>query len=99
MHDGHANWLLALESRLLYLRLLQDRYKLSDDIVIATSTEWYAQIGLGMIKKGVLGIAHHLFRKALAVKKNSPVFPWNFYKSTAKMKLKQLLMQHEPRVT
>jgi hypothetical protein len=47
-----------------------------------------------MVKKGLLGGAQTLIKKAIIGKRASKVFPWEFYKSTAKLKLKQLMVQH-----
>jgi hypothetical protein len=82
-----------LEARLLYSRLMEERFGVAHDLITAAATDWYVQIGVGMVKKGLLGGAQTLMKKAILGKRGSKVFPWDFYKSTAKLKLKQLMVQ------
>lgn len=77
---------------------MEERYNVAHDIITSASTDWYVQIGVGMVKKGLLGGAQTLMKKAIVGKRGSKVFPWDFYKSTAKLKLKQLLVQLEPEI-
>ena len=99
IHDSHITALQILEGRLAYTHMISDRYGISEDSMTRNVTDWLVQVAALMVKKGTFGSAEYLIRKALLSKKTTDFFSWGVYKATARLRLKQLMMEANTNIT
>ncbi|KRW98378.1 Protein kinase-like domain [Pseudocohnilembus persalinus] len=91
-HDNLLTWDQILIGRELYSYKLIERFKLDVKMTNNYIQSWNIQNAKGMVKKGLYDAANPKMREAVKLKKinQNLGFNWEFYKNTAKLKLKEL---------
>ena len=80
-----------LNSREIYSLALFSKYSLERETINKIRSSWYVQNVKGMLKKGIYGAADRKMKKASKfrrVEDGLSEFSWEYYKITAKLKLK-----------
>lgn len=90
MFDSDLTWIELLESRMLYTRMLNDKFSIPKEKVVKAKTDFMIQVVNQMLRKNIYGCAEVISRKALKQMKDMKVFNWGFYEALSNLKLFEL---------
>jgi len=87
MFDSDLTWMQLLESRMLYTRMLNNKFVLPQEKVVKANSDYMIQVVNQMLRKNIYGCAEIISRKALKQMKEMKVFNWSFYEALSNLKL------------
>lgn len=87
MFDSDLTWIELLESRMLYTRMLNEKFTIPKEKVVKANTDYMIQVVNQMLSKNIYGCAEVISRKALKQMKEMKIFNWNFFEALSNLKL------------
>lgn len=89
MFDSNMTWIELLESRILYTKMLDNRFVIPKQKVAKANTDYMIQVINQMLRKNIYGCAEVITKKALVQMKLSGLFNWAFYEALSDLKLSE----------